>query len=73
VDNLIWKRENFGGISSSATNIEDASGLRRGHILELSGPPGCPKERVAVMAVKEVVREGSDVIFVGVFRALQVF
>ena len=40
-------------------------GLKKGHVLELSGPPGCSKERVAVMAVGEAVKEGGEVVFVG--------
>ncbi|KXN80588.1 hypothetical protein AN958_10409 [Leucoagaricus sp. SymC.cos] len=40
-------------------------GLTRGHILEISGPPGCPKERISVDIVSSVLDAGEGVIFVG--------
>ncbi|KXN85507.1 hypothetical protein AN958_11245 [Leucoagaricus sp. SymC.cos] len=40
-------------------------GLTQGHILEISGPPGCPKERIAVDIVSSVLDAGEGVIFVG--------
>ncbi|KAH9478656.1 hypothetical protein JR316_0009113 [Psilocybe cubensis] len=43
---------------------ERGGGLPRGHILELSGPPGSPKERLAMGLVAEVVGRGEEVIFV---------
>lgn len=39
-------------------------GLRCGHVLELSGPPGSPKESAMLGFVKSTVRSGNDVIFV---------
>lgn len=40
-------------------------GLSRGHILELSGPPGCPKERIAVNVLKSFVEIEHEAIFLG--------
>ncbi|EGO29569.1 hypothetical protein SERLADRAFT_457509 [Serpula lacrymans var. lacrymans S7.9] len=39
-------------------------GLPRGSILEISGPPGCFKEKLAVDFVKKVIEAGEEVIFV---------
>ena len=40
-------------------------GIVHGHILELSGPPGCPKETIAIDITKSVLQAGESVIFVG--------
>ena len=40
-------------------------GLSRGQILELSGPPGCPKERIAVNILKSFVEMEHEAIFLG--------
>ena len=40
-------------------------GLSRGQILELSGPPGCPKERIAVNILKSFVEMEHEAIFIG--------
>lgn len=45
-------------------NILDG-GLRRGHILEISGPPGTAKETMIVEFVKNVVEKGDEVLFMG--------
>lgn len=42
-----------------------SGGIQRGHILELSGPPGTPKEIVATNIVTSFVEAGEGVIFVG--------
>ncbi|KAH7923450.1 hypothetical protein BV22DRAFT_1015432 [Leucogyrophana mollusca] len=39
-------------------------GLPRGHILEISGPPGCIKESIALDFVRSVVEADEEVIFV---------
>ncbi|KAF9475137.1 hypothetical protein BDN70DRAFT_841370 [Pholiota conissans] len=39
-------------------------GLPSGHILELSGPPGSPKERMALGILKSFVDRGEEAIFV---------
>lgn len=39
-------------------------GLRQGYIVELSGPPGSPKERLAIDITKTVVKDGGNVLFV---------
>ncbi|OJT08849.1 hypothetical protein TRAPUB_276 [Trametes pubescens] len=40
-------------------------GLKRGHILEINGPPGSGKEQVAANAVASFVDAGQEVLFVG--------
>jgi RAD51-like protein 2 len=42
-----------------------AGGLSRGHILELSGPPGSPKELIAQNVVVEFVEKGGRVMVIG--------
>jgi RAD51-like protein 2 len=42
-----------------------SGGLSRGHILEISGPPGTPKETLAVNIVKSFVEANEEVLFVG--------
>ncbi|KAL9709725.1 hypothetical protein Ac2012v2_006776 [Leucoagaricus gongylophorus] len=39
-------------------------GIVHGHILEISGPPGCPKETMAIDIMKSVLQAGESVIFV---------
>ncbi|KAH9946912.1 hypothetical protein B0H21DRAFT_692903 [Amylocystis lapponica] len=39
-------------------------GLRRGHILELSGPPGCAKEALAISIVRTFLQSVQEVVFV---------
>ncbi|TFK38040.1 P-loop containing nucleoside triphosphate hydrolase protein [Crucibulum laeve] len=39
-------------------------GISLGQILEISGPPGCPKERVAINILTSFVEVGEHVIFV---------
>lgn len=43
-------------------------GLRSGHILEISGPPGTAKETLAVGFVKGSIKNGDEVLFVGMLR-----
>ena len=40
-------------------------GLTRGHILELSGPPSCPKENICVDIAASLLKARENVIFVG--------
>lgn len=40
-------------------------GLLQGHILELSGPPGSPKETIAIDIAASFLEAGENVIFVG--------
>lgn len=40
-------------------------GLPRGHILEISGPPGTPKESIATNIVQSFVDLNLEVLFVG--------
>src|ERR1700722_2390692 len=44
-----------------------AGGLSRGHVLEISGPPGTPKESLAISLVRAFVEVGEAVVFVGVY------
>ncbi|OCH88421.1 hypothetical protein OBBRIDRAFT_758211 [Obba rivulosa] len=39
-------------------------GLKRGHILELSGPPGCAKEQLAINVVYTFVESNHEVLFI---------
>jgi RAD51-like protein 2 len=40
-------------------------GLPRGHVLEISGPPGTPKEVIATNVVTSFVEAGEEVLFIG--------
>lgn len=40
-------------------------GLTRGHILEISGPPGSPKEKLVVKIARIFAEAEEDVLFVG--------
>lgn len=42
-----------------------AGGLSRGHILEISGPPGSPKELMAQNLIVEFVENGGRVVIIG--------
>lgn len=42
-----------------------SGGLSRGQILEISGPPGTPKEVVAANIVTSFVEAGEEVLFIG--------
>ena len=55
--------------STSCPPLDDllGGGLKRGSVLEISGPPGCGKERVAVEAIKSFVASGKGVLFVGMY------
>lgn len=46
-------------------NVLLGGGLKPGHILELSGPPGSPKERMVIATVKSTVQNGDGVAFIG--------
>ena len=48
-------------------SVEEASyiGLKRGTILELSGPPGSPKERIMLECLRNFVDAGEKVLFLG--------
>ncbi|KIK06403.1 hypothetical protein K443DRAFT_129973 [Laccaria amethystina LaAM-08-1] len=43
-------------------------GVSRGHILEISGPPGSPKELVAMKIVSSFVNAREEVFFVGLAK-----
>ena len=40
-------------------------GLRRGHILEISGPPGSPKEKLVINIISVFAEAEEDILFVG--------
>jgi RAD51-like protein 2 len=40
-------------------------GLRRGHILEISGPPGSPKEKLIINVISVFAEAEEDILFVG--------
>lgn len=50
-----------------------SGGLPRGHILEISGPPGTPKEPLAVNIVKAFIEANEQVVFVGKYTPDSVF
>ena len=50
---------------SSATDKLLDGGLKRGHVLELSGPPGSPKERLFLSAVISAIANGDHILFLG--------
>lgn len=51
-----------------------SGGLPRGHILEVSGPPGTLKESVGLLMAKSFVSESEGVLFVGMkYRCVQPF
>jgi len=53
--------------STRSTAIDEllSGGLPRGHILEISGPPGTPKEVIATNLVTSFVEAGEEVLFIG--------
>ena len=53
--------------STRSTAIDGllTGGLLRGHILEISGPPGTPKEVVATNVATSFVEAGEEVLFIG--------
>ena len=58
-------RANFVECSYLAVNKILGCGLPRGHVLEISGPPGSFKESLALDFVRKFVEFDEDVIFVG--------
>jgi RAD51-like protein 2 len=50
---------------SSAIDKLLSGGLSCGHILEISGPPGTPKEVVAANIVTSFVEADNEVLFIG--------
>ena len=53
--------------STSCAPLDDllGGGLKRGSVLEISGPAGCGKEQVAADAIKAFVARGQAVLFIG--------
>ncbi|CAA7264278.1 unnamed protein product [Cyclocybe aegerita] len=49
---------------SSSLNKMLQGGLLRGHVLELSGPPGSPKERLSMSIASAFVNVGEEILFV---------
>lgn len=47
-----------------------SGGLMRGHVLEVSGPPGTPKELVAMNIARSFVENNEGVLFVGTGNSL---
>lgn len=45
--------------------VNEEGGLKCGHVLELSGPPGSPREVIMLDFVRNTVTSGNDAIFVG--------
>jgi len=40
-------------------------GLRRGHIMEISGPPGSPKDKLVINIISVFAEAEEDILFVG--------
>lgn len=40
-------------------------GISRGHVVEISGPPGCAKEQLLMNIVAAFVETNEEVLFVG--------
>lgn len=53
--------------STSCAPLDDLlmGGVKRGQVLEISGPAGCGKEQMAAEAIKSFVAAGQAVLFVG--------
>jgi hypothetical protein len=52
-------------IAGPVNTLLDGEGLRRGLVLELSGPPGSPKEKVALEAAENALDSGTEIVFLG--------
>ena len=48
-------------------------GLSRGQILEISGPPGSPKEKLALNIVASFAEYGEETLFVGEDLIISIF
>ena len=55
---------------SAIDKLLGGRGLPRGCILEVSGPPGCGKESVAVGVVRSFLERGEGVLFVGMSKSV---
>ena len=55
---------------SSKTLPTSNHGLKKAHILELSGPPGSPKERMALSLMKNAIQMGERVVLLGDLSSL---
>ena len=42
-------------------------GLRRGHVLELLGPPGTPKAALVLEIIKDFIENKEDVLIIGIY------
>jgi RAD51-like protein 2 len=53
--------------TSGSTAMDEIleGGLKRGTILEISGPPGVATQKFAINFAKEFIKDGQGVIFVG--------
>jgi RAD51-like protein 2 len=61
---MATKRQTF-STKSPAIDSLLCGGLPRGDILEISGPPGTPKEMIAVNIAVSFLEAGHEVLFVG--------
>lgn len=59
--------ENMAKFSTKCPALDKilGDGLSRGHILEVSGPPGSPKETIGINILASSIEEGNEVIFIG--------
>lgn len=44
-----------------------SGGITKGQIIEFSGPPGSPKEFLAIKMVSSFIEAGDEVVFVGMY------
>ena len=48
-------------------------GLRRGHVLELLGPPGTPKTALVLDIIRDFIENREDVVIIGIYPTLSLF
>ena len=58
--------------STKCTSLDKAleGGISRGHVLEISGPPGTAKEQLLMNIVAAFVEVNEEVIFIGRYSTL---
>lgn len=48
-------------------------GLRRGHVLELLGPPGTPKTAPVLEIIRDFIENREHVLIIGIYQAFPLF
>ncbi|KAG5338499.1 hypothetical protein C0989_007271 [Termitomyces sp. Mn162] len=62
-------------ISTGSRSADEllSGGLSSGQIIEISGPPGTPKEALAISIVKSFVEACQEVLFFGQMKFMTIF